>query len=218
MVREQLRARDITDERVLKILQRVPRHLFVPPSEAHRAYEDHPLSIGQGQTISQPYMVALMTQCLALGGWESVLEIGTGSGYQTAILSELAQAVFTVERFTELSEQSRKVLTALGYANVNFRVGDGSQGWPEHAPYDRIVVTAGAPQVPEALRMELADGGILVIPVGPEEGQNLLVIRRNHQEFEKKTVCACVFVKLVGQQGWPDDQAGSERGGHSGRP
>lgn len=213
MVREQLASRDITDERVLNIFRKVPRHLFVPESERIRAYEDHPLSIGQGQTISQPYMVAIMTQCLALGGWETVLEIGTGSGYQTAILCEMVQSVVTIERFPELSAHAQKVLSELGYRNVSFRVGDGSLGWPEGGPFDRILVTAGAPEVPEALKCQLMDGGLLAIPVGPADDQKLVLVRRDREKYEQKTICACVFVKLIGKEGWPEgsgDSSGEE--------
>jgi protein-L-isoaspartate(D-aspartate) O-methyltransferase len=208
MVKNHLMARDITDGRVLEAFRKVPRHLFVPEADRSRAYEDHPLSIGCGQTISQPYMVALMSQCLALGGWENVLEIGTGSGYQTAILAELAQTVHTIERIDELSDRAQAVLVDQGYENINFRVGDGTLGWPEASPFDRIIVTAAAPHVPETLKLQLGNGGLLVVPVGPREGQQLLVIRRDGKDFEQKNVCACIFVKLVGKEGYSEPDSG----------
>jgi protein-L-isoaspartate(D-aspartate) O-methyltransferase len=213
MVEDQLKARGISDSRVLDAMRRVPRHLFIPDTQWARAYGDHPVGISCDQTISQPYMVALMTQCLAIGGWESVLEIGTGSGYQTAILAELAQEVYTVERFAELSEKSRIPLGKQGYRNIHFRIGDGTLGWPERGPFDRIIVTAGAPRVPDSLKAQLADGGILVIPVGPGDGQNLLVIRKTAGRFDETSACACIFVKLVGKEGWPEN---SPREGSSG--
>ena len=207
MVKRQLQARDITQPSVLDAFRRVPRHLFVPEPERSMAYEDHPLSIGLDQTISQPYMVALMTQWLSLGGWETVLEIGTGSGYQTAILAELAQEVRSVERFQDLSDRAQSALGSLGYENITFRVGDGTLGWLEAGPFDRIIVTAGAPEVPESLKSQLADGGLLVLPVGPREGQELTVIRRDGDRYEQKSVCPCVFVRLVGKEGWPENPA-----------
>jgi len=204
MVKRQLMARDITNERVLEAFGEVPRHRFVPEADQSRAYQDHPLSIEAGQTISQPYMVALMTQCLALGGWETVLEIGTGSGYQTAMLAELAETIYTIERIEELSTRAQGILADLGYANVSFRVGDGSLGWPEAGPFDRIIVTAAAPHIPETLKSELVDGGLLVVPVGPREGQQLMVIRRDGEEYEQTNVCACIFVKLIGEEGFSE--------------
>jgi protein-L-isoaspartate(D-aspartate) O-methyltransferase len=204
MVGRDLAARDIVDARVLEAFRRVPRERFVWDTDLAQAYADHPLRIGEGQTISQPYMVALMTQWLALEGRERVLEIGTGSGYQTAILAELAREVLTVERFASLSEKAREVLTGLGYANVRFRVGDGTLGWPEEAPFDGIIVTAGAPGVPGPLKKQLADGGRLVVPVGDTHGQDLLVVTRKGGRCETKSVCPCVFVRLVGEEGWPE--------------
>jgi len=203
MVRQQLADRDITDERVLEAFRRVPRHSFVTPDARHQAYEDHPIAIGNDQTISQPYMVAIMTQCLAIGGWENVLEIGTGSGYQTAILAEITQTVYTIERFKGLSQGAGKALTDLGYTNIIYGVGDGTLGWLDHSPFDRIIVTAGAPSVPEPLRNQLADGGLLVIPVGPAESQKLMVVSRDGDSFEENEICSCKFVKLIGQEGWP---------------
>lgn len=205
MVKSQLLARDITDERVLEAFRKVPRHRFVPETDQSRAYQDHPLSIGAGQTISQPYMVALMSQCLALGGWETVLEIGTGSGYQTAMLAELAESVYTVERIEELSTRAEGILADLGYPNISFRVGDGTLGWPEAGPFDRIIVTAAAPHIPETLKCQLVDGGSLVVPVGPREGQQLMVIRRDGEDYPQTNVCACIFVKLIGEEGFSEN-------------
>ena len=202
MVRRDIAARGVTDERVLEVMRRVPRELFVWEPDRSEACADHPIRIGDGQTISQPYIVALMTQELALSGCESVLEIGTGSGYQTAILADLARTVYTVERFRSLSERAEEVLSGLGVSNVRFRVGDGTLGWPEAAPFDRVIVTAGAPRMPEALRDQLAPGGRLVVPVGGEGYQDLTVVTRDGDDFAERVVCGCSFVKLVGAEGW----------------
>lgn len=205
MVEEQLRRRGIKDERVLAAMAKVPRHLFVPGGSQAEAYEDRPLPIGAGQTISQPYMVAIMTQSLDLEGKERVLEIGTGSGYQTAILAELSQTVFTIERIASLYEKAEKILLDLGYKNVRCRWGDGSQGWEEEVPFDGIIVTAGAPEIPRTLKSQLADGGRLVIPVGPRYSQNLLRIIRNGNRFEEEDITGCVFVPLLGEFGWKEE-------------
>ena len=202
MVEFQLAQRGIKDVHVLGAFSVVPRERFVTPEYADQAYEDHPLPIGLDQTISQPYMVALMTECLRLQGEERVLEIGTGSGYQTAILSKLAQEVYTIERHEPLASSAAKRLTELGYRNVHFRVGDGSLGWPEQAPFDRIMVTAGAPSVPESLCDQLKDGGILAIPIGGERDQELVVVEKAGGRRVQRHVCYCQFVKLVGQEGW----------------
>ena len=202
MVQNQLRTRGIRDERVLNAMRTVPRHTFIPKELWNRAYGDHPLPIGQGQTISQPYMVALMTEQLQLEKSNKVLEIGTGSGYQAAILAEIATRIFSVERVPELSSRARKVLDGLGYSNVILRTGDGSLGWKEFAPFDRITVTAGAPDVPEALIEQLADGGRIVIPIGNTYVQTLLVLKRKGKKVERKEVCGCTFVPLIGEQGW----------------
>lgn len=205
MVERQLVPRGITDRRVLEAFLKVPRHLFVQPALEHRAYDDNPLPIGQGQTISQPLMVALMTQALKLSGTERVLEIGTGSGYQAAILAELASQVFTVERIENLARQARQVLDNLRYHNIAIKVGDGTLGWAEHAPYDRIIVTAGAPRVPKAYCEQLAEGGIIVIPVGDSYIQSLQVIEKK----EGRQICSdqggCTFVPLLGKYGWNGD-------------
>lgn len=202
MVSEQLIPGGIRDSRVIEAMGRVPRHAFVSQGMEDQAYLDRPLPIGMGQTISQPLMVAIMTESLALCGTERVLEIGTGSGYQAAILAELVREVFTIERIKDLSIRARKILYRLRYENIKLRIGDGTLGWPEEAPFDRIVVTAGAPSVPEELMKQLADGGRLVIPVGGEDVQILDIISRSGEEFHKHSITACRFVKLVGAQGW----------------
>ncbi len=206
MVEEQLIRRGIVDERVLEAMRRVPRHLFVPEDLRHLAYRDSPLPIGEGQTISQPYIVALMTQALELKGSEKVLEIGTGSGYQAAILSLLAREVYTVERIPSLAERAERTLARLGYKNVRVKVGNGSLGWPEHAPYEGIIVTAATEQVPPPLREQLADGGRLVAPVGGRWSQTLIRLRRRGDQFIREHLTSVVFVPLVGKYGWREAQ------------
>jgi len=208
MVQEQLIPRGITDRRVLEALAKVPRHLFVPEALWHQAYSDRPLPIGYGQTISQPYIVALMTEALELQGDERVLEVGTGSGYQAAILAELAKQVYSVERMPELARRARRILDRLGYGNVLIRVGDGSKGWPERAPFDAIIVTAGAPKVPKALLQQLKVGGRMVIPVGDEHSQELLKIVRLKDGFQQEELGGCRFVKLIGEEGWRTEVSG----------
>ena len=202
MVETQLVPRGITDEAVLEAMRGVPRHLFVAPGMESRAYGDHALPIGEGQTISQPFMVALMTQVLELTGGERVLEIGTGSGYQTAILSRLAEQVFSIERVESLTARARAVLEDLGASNVAIRIGDGTIGWTEFGPYDRIIVTAGAPEVPPSLAEQLADPGIMVVPVGSQGLQQLRVIVKSQGEVSVRDAGGCVFVPLVGKEGW----------------
>jgi len=204
MVRVQLSQRGITDRRVLEAMGKVPRELFVPPARRREAYRDGALSIGHGQTISQPYMVALMTEWLHLSGTERVLEIGTGSGYQAAILAELAARVYTVERIDELSREAQELLCdRLGYSNIVFRVGDGTVGWPEQAPFDRVIVTAGAPRRPDVLLEQLGPGGEAVVPVGPQNWQTLMHYRRRPDgEVVERSICECVFVRLIGEYGW----------------
>ena len=204
MLRLDIARRGVKDKRVLAAMGRVSREKFVGPVDLDEAYADHPLGIGCGQTISQPYIVAAMTEMLELTGSERVLEIGTGSGYQTAVLAELAAEVFTVERHAELSERARGVLSALGYDNVRFRAGDGSVGWPEEAPFDAIMVTAAAPQVPESLQAALADGGRLVAPVGGPAAQRLVTVRRKGERFKTITGLDCIFVRLIGEQGFKE--------------
>jgi len=198
----ELRALGIHDKRVLAAMARVPRHLFVPPELLPYAYEDRPLPIGAGQTISQPYIVALSTQALALSPQDRVLEIGTGSGYQAAILAELASEVYTVERLAELSQGAQERLGKLGYKNLHFRVGDGTKGWPEEAPFDGILVTAAAPRAPKSLLDQLAEGGRLVIPIGGRESQDLWLIEKHARRLEKVYLCPCTFVPLIGEEGW----------------
>ncbi len=202
MVQTQLLPRGITDESVLLAMRKVPRHRFVPADLMESAYEDRPLPIGESQTISQPYIVALMTQSLELKGDESVLEIGSGSGYQAAVLAELVRQVYTIERIEELCNRSSEILKTLGYVNVNLKVGDGSEGWPEFAPYDGIMVTAGSPEIPEVLTEQINEGGRIVIPVGGYYSQDLAVVHKIHGKLERKNVCGCVFVPLIGKYGW----------------
>jgi protein-L-isoaspartate(D-aspartate) O-methyltransferase len=202
MLEQQLIARGIRNPRVLEAMGRVPRHEFVDPGMAAQAYLDHPLNIGCKQTISQPYIVGLMTQSLGLKGSEKVLEIGTGSGYQTAILAELTKQVFSVERVNTLSNRARMALYRLGYSNVSLRIGDGTTGWPEEAPFDAILVTAGAPEVPQVYADQLAEGGRLVIPCGDEAAQDLMRVRKVDGRLVEENLGACRFVKLLGQHGW----------------
>ena len=208
MVETQLVPRGITDERVLAAMREVPRHLFVAPGMEPSAYGDHALPIGEGQTISQPFMVALMTQHLALTGTEKVLEVGTGSGYQTAILASLADRVFSIERVESLARRAQEILESLGTANVIVRVADGTIGWKEYEPYDRIIVTAGAPDVPESLLDQLADPGVMVIPVGTRGFQELVVVRKEEGETRRSREGGCVFVPLLGREGWEGGRNG----------
>lgn len=197
MVEEQIAARGVRDSRVLAALMRVPRHLFVPEGFVHQAYEDHPLPIGQGQTISQPYIVAVMTEALQVDKRHRVLEIGTGSGYQTAILAELAGMVYTVEIIKELSLRARQILNRLDYRNIRFRIGDGSEGWREFAPYDRVIVTAAAESIPPALIEQLQNQGRLVAPVGPPGAQSLILGVKHGQRLVQRPLMSVVFVPLV---------------------
>jgi protein-L-isoaspartate(D-aspartate) O-methyltransferase len=198
MVAEQIEARGVKDERTLAAMRKVPRHLFVPEASMQDAYGDHPLPIGHGQTISQPYIVAFMTEALGLAGGEKVLEVGTGSGYQAAVLSRLARRVYTIERHKPLLKEAERRLAALRRHNVVTRHGDGSLGWKEQAPFDRIIVTAAAAEVPATLVDQLAVGGHLVIPIGPERGdQELFRITRTETGFEPHRLCAVRFVPLI---------------------
>jgi len=207
MVDEQIARRGVRDPRVLAAMRAVPRHEFVLPATTSQAYADRALAIEHGQTISQPYMVARMTEELSLPEHARVLEVGTGSGYQAAILGVIAAEVISVERHEPLASQARDRLVRLGYLNVRVIVGDGTCGWPDAAPYDGIVVTAGAPAVPEALRQQLSDGGRLVIPVGNEFIQQLTVVTRRADEFVVRLTEGCSFVPLIGEHGWPDNLA-----------
>ncbi|MFO7569200.1 MAG: protein-L-isoaspartate(D-aspartate) O-methyltransferase [Smithellaceae bacterium] len=207
MVETQIRARGITDLRVLKVMETIPRHLFVDEGLIEQAYSDNPLPIGEKQTISQPYIVALMTQSLALKGRERILEIGTGSGYQTAILAALADRVFSIERVASLASRARKILDRLNCYNVAIRVGDGSYGWKEEAPFDAIITTAGAPRVPQHLLDQLAPGGRLVVPVGSRELQTLYRLTRQADdptEIVREDLGGCRFVSLIGESGWKE--------------
>ncbi len=204
MVEEQLRARGIRDERVLAAMQEVPRDRFVPENIGLEAYEDRAISIGEDQTISQPYMVAAMTELLELKKSDKVLEIGTGSGYQAAVLSLLCREVFTVERINSLYLRARKALELCGYLNVHTRLGDGSLGLPEEAPFDAVIVTAAAPEVPRPLMEQLAEGGRLVVPVGPRYTQSLVLVIRHGDDFERKLSTPCVFVPLLGRHGFQE--------------
>ena len=204
-IEEQLVARGIREVRVLDAMRRVPRAAFVPEASQALAYSDRALPIRGGQTISQPFIVAAMTEALMLEGHERVLEVGTGSGYQAAILAELAREVISIERRPELADAARATIGSLGYTNVDVFVGDGTLGFAARAPYDCILVTAGAPRVPEALKQQLsADGGRLVIPVGSSEQQWLTLITRHGDRFDETTRGACVFVPLVGEDAWPE--------------
>ena len=203
MVEEQLIVRGISDKRVLEAFRKVPRHEFVPKEFAQSAYNDYPLPIGENQTISQPYMVALMTESLNLKGSERILEVGTGSGYQAAILAELAAEVYSIERFQGLADTAKKALDSLGYKNIKIKTGDGTLGWRELAPYDAIVVTAGAPGIPESLIKQLKDKGRLVIPIGESGfGQVLTIIERIGKAVRTSEICSCMFVPLIGKEGW----------------
>jgi protein-L-isoaspartate(D-aspartate) O-methyltransferase len=204
MVETQIKARGLKDERVLKAMLKVPRHLFVDEALRDQSYGDFPLPIGEGQTISQPYIVALMTEALELKGNERVLEIGTGSGYQTAILAELALWVYTIERFPTLLERAKKVLKELGYKNISFKLDDGTLGWKEAAPFDAIIVTAASPDIPPPLVEQLAEGGRMVIPIGDEFSQTLIKGVKRGGKLHTKALEPVRFVKLVGAYGFKE--------------
>lgn len=206
MVDLQLVGRGIRDERVLAAMRRVPREAFVPDSLADEAYEDGPLPIGEGQTISQPYVVALMCEAARVAPGARVLDVGTGSGYAAAILAEIAAEIVTIERHPALAERARETLARLGYGNVTVLAGDGSRGVPEHAPYDAILVAAGAPVAPRSLQAELAEGGRLVVPVGPGDMQELAVFTRRGDALEETGLGAVRFVPLVGEEGWDGER------------
>lgn len=204
MVEMQLRARGIHDQRVLAAMARVPRHEFVSPEYWEQAYEDHPVPIGENQTVSQPFIVALMLQAVALEGPETVLEVGTGSAYEAALLAELARRVYTIERHASLARSAEAVLLRLGYSNVTVLVGDGSQGLPEYAPFDAIVVSAAAPRIPPSLFEQLREGGRMAIPVGPAYAQEFQLVRKQQGEMTIIRLEACRFVPLIGCQGYPE--------------
>lgn len=205
MVDSQLRSRGIRDPRVLKAMETVPRHLFVDEGLRDQAYSDGPLPIGENQTISQPYIVALMTEALELTGRDKVLEIGTGSGYQAAVLAEIAERVLSIERIAFLATRARKLIESLNYFNVAIRVGDGTLGWQDEAPFDAILVAAGSPEIPKTLIEQLAVGGRLVIPVGDRNSQQLIRITRQSEDvkdLKKEDLGGCRFVNLIGEYGW----------------
>jgi protein-L-isoaspartate(D-aspartate) O-methyltransferase len=208
MVNSQLRPRGIRDPRVLAAMRKVPRHRFVPSQLWDQAYNDYPLPIGEDQTISQPYIVALMTEMLEPIEGDRVLEIGAGSAYQAAILAELVAQVFTMDRVGPLAERAQEVLKALGYRNIKVRFGDGTLGWPEEAPFDGIIVTAAAPQVPRPLTEQLGLNGRLVIPVGDRYSQTLTLVRRAKEGLKFEYFGGCRFVPLIGQYGWPEEGRG----------
>jgi protein-L-isoaspartate(D-aspartate) O-methyltransferase len=199
---KKLREKGINDEKILDAFRRVPRHLFVDPIFYAQAYDDNALPLGDGQTISQPFVVALMTQWLQLGKDDKILEIGTGSGFQTAILAQFSRRVYTIERQQNLGDAARKRLREMGYENVVFKIGDGSHGWIQHAPFDRIIVTAGAPVLPPSLAGQLSIDGVMVIPTGDKHHQNLEVYEKKAEGLEKNSAGGVVFVPLIGKEGW----------------
>jgi protein-L-isoaspartate(D-aspartate) O-methyltransferase len=209
MVARQIAGRGVRDAAVLAAMRKVPRERFVPAPLASLAYEDQPLAIGEGQTISQPYVVAAMAEALELHSRDRVLEVGTGSGYAAAVLATIVAEVYTIERLEGLATSADRRLAGLGYANVHVRHADGSLGWPEHAPYDAIVVTASAPDIPTALLQQLKIGGRLVIPVGPKVGTQRLVriVRTSDEDYARQTLEKVVFVPLIGAEGWPEGGA-----------
>ncbi|WP_421901742.1 protein-L-isoaspartate(D-aspartate) O-methyltransferase [Maridesulfovibrio sp.] len=203
MVEEQIAARGVADKNVLDAMRRVPRHMFVQDALASRAYSDSALPIGEGQTISQPYIVAVMSELLKIEPGHKVLEIGTGSGYQAAVLAEMGAEVFSVERIRKLFISARKLLFDMRYFNIQLKLDDGTMGWPDNAPYDRIIVTAGGPEIPQYLIDQLADPGILVIPVGGQRRvQRLMLVTKTDGKIETTDMGGCAFVDLVGKQGW----------------
>ncbi len=201
MVKEQLLTRGISDNRVLEAFLKVQRHWFVPEEDQKDSYSDFPLAIGHNQTISQPYIVALMTERLNLSGEEKILEIGTGSGYQTAILASLAKEIYTIERIPELSKNAQKLMENLGYKNIHYRIGDGTLGWKEEAPFDRIIITAYSPEIPVPLIEQLNESGKIIIPLGGPFNQMLTLAQKLNNSLKYQNICSCVFVPLVGVYG-----------------
>jgi len=201
MVEEQLIPRGISNQRVLDVFYKVERHKFIPEEQRDNAYADFPIPIGAGQTISQPYIVALMTECLDLSGSEKILEIGTGSGYQAAILAQLSKDVCSIERFEVLAKKAKMLFDELGYKNIKIKIGDGTLGWEEEAPFDRIIITAASPEVPSPLTEQLKDGGKLILPLGEMLSQVLTRVEKMNNKLYSKEICPCVFVPLVGKYG-----------------
>ncbi len=204
MVDAQLRRRGIHDERVLRAMEIVPRHEFVPWQLQREAYHDSPVPIGEGQTISQPYIVAHMLEVLRLSPGDRVLEVGTGTGYEAAVMSRIVQEVYTIERFASLAEAAKKIFDRLGYTNIHVVIGDGSRGYAEAAPYDAIIVAAAAPRVPDALVEQLKNGGRAIVPVGEADLQQLSLVSKNDGRIQRKTLDACRFVPLVGEEGYAE--------------
>jgi protein-L-isoaspartate(D-aspartate) O-methyltransferase len=204
MVEDQLVRRGIVNQKVLEAMRKIQRHLFVNENEWDRAYDDTPLSIPCSQTISQPYMVGLMTELIDPDKTKIVLEIGTGSGYQAAVLAETCKQVYSIERHQELAEQANNILKKLGYENVEIKTDDGTVGWKEKAPFDAIIVTAGAPEVPDILVEQLNEQGKMVIPIGTHYRQNLELVQKRGDSYIKKTICGCIFVPLIGRGGWAE--------------
>lgn len=202
MVNEQLIPRGIKDQSVLDVFRKIERHRFIPEDLRTSSYADFPVPIGESQTISQPYIVALMTECLGLKGNEKILEVGTGSGYQAAILAELAREVYTIERFESLSKRADSILRELGYANIKIRVGDGTLGWPEEASFDRIIITAATPRIPLPLTQQLKESGRLILPLGENFSQILTLVEKKKNKLVSTGICGCVFVPLVGKYGY----------------
>lgn len=208
MVEEQLIPRGIKNPRLLNSFYKIERHKFIPENLRSSAYADFPVPIGEGQTISQPYIVALMTECLDLTGQEKVLEIGTGSGYQTAILAELAKEIYSIERFEVLAKRAEAILSELDYTNIKIKVSDGTLGWQEAAPFDRIMITAASPKIPLPLLDQLADNGKLILPLGESFSQVLTLVEKRNGKLKSIDICGCVFVPLVGKHGWTDKEQG----------
>jgi protein-L-isoaspartate(D-aspartate) O-methyltransferase len=207
MVREQLMPRGIKNQRVLDAFRKVERHKFIPENLRNSAYADFPVPIGEGQTISQPYIVALMTECLNLNGQDKVLEIGTGSGYQAAILAELVKEVYTIERFETLAKRAEAILNEFGYTNIKIKVGDGTLGWEEAAPFNKIIITAASPGIPLPLTEQLKENGKLILPLGESFSQVLTLVEKKKGKLEFMDICGCVFVPLVGKHGWSNRYA-----------
>lgn len=207
MVSEQLMPRGIKNQKVLDAFRKVERHKFIPEDLRNSAYGDFPVPIGEGQTISQPYIVALMTECLDLNSQDKILEIGTGSGYQAAILAELAKEIYTIERFPALAERAGAILNELGYTNIKIKAGDGTLGWEEAAPFDKIMVTAASPRIPLPLTGQLKENGKLILPLGESFSQVLTLVEKKEGKLKSADICGCVFVPLVGKHGWSNKHA-----------